>query len=104
MISTTVRCFRTADKGMVGYGVWLMTRPHEPDSYRGLFIHGERDELQAPEWTTAMLAAGGRGAVEITPEEALQILERWPVARGEAEKCFARHPVDADAPAIVEPS
>lgn len=98
MIATTVRCFRTPGKGERGYGVWLMTRPDEPESYRGMFVHGRRDEICAPYWRLKDLANAEAGiAVEISPEEALVILHRWPEAMAEAAKCFARHPANQEA-------
>jgi hypothetical protein len=91
VIETTVRCFRRKNKGKLRRGVWLMTRP---DGFRGMFVHGDRDDVQAPEWSVEQLAGGATPfeVEEITPEEAVAELAGWPDAVRAALAAFERHP------------
>ena len=73
-----------------------MTRPDEPNRTRGVFIHGDRNEMRAPQYSIADLeryaAVGGWFPVEeITPDEVLQELANWPDAVDEIRKTFERH-------------
>lgn len=84
-----VRCFKhPRDEGRCG--VWIMTRPLVESSKRGIFFHGDREEIQAPAWSIATLVACGK-VVEITPDEALNELASWPEGQQEARKVLERH-------------
>lgn len=99
--ATTVRCFRRIPGGKLRHGVWLMT---QPVGYRGMFVHGDKDEVEPPQFTVEQLAEGDMKAwkrltdlfrvEEITPEQALAELASWPEAATAAQACFARHPSD----------
>ncbi len=93
-----VRCFATNIKGKKANsrrGVWIMTRPTGP---RGMFFHGDRCEIQPPDWTVEQLIAMSAGEnnlfVEISPRDVLAELDKgWPEAKQQAYLIFARHGV-----------
>lgn len=81
-----VRCFRRAVSGSLRRGVWVMT-----GEARGLFVHGDRNEIQAPKWDIADLAGDILIAEEITPAQVLAEIANWPEAVAEVQRCFDRH-------------
>lgn len=83
-----VECFRTLNVGRFRYGVWVMTRK---TGSRGMFVHGDRCEVQAPHWTVEELRDGEAEAVPISCEQALKIVSNWPEVQTEMQKCFDRH-------------
>lgn len=79
-----LRCFRGLQKGKLRHGIWLMF----PED--GLFIHGDRNELQPPRYTIADLEAwdnAGPSGFAFLPVEEIDIpevlleLESWPELR-----------------------
>ena len=88
-----VRCFRRRSKGELRHGIWIMTRK---TGYRGMFIHGDYNEIEAPKYTVEDLAEWNGGFVdEISPEEALQEVSSWPKGMDEVQRCFDRHPASS---------
>ena len=80
---TGVRCFRRGDMGKRRHGVWVMTLPKQPWSNRGVFVHGDVDEMEAPEYSltdleTFATKGGWFPCEEITPAEVLEELANWP--------------------------
>lgn len=91
-ITTTVRCFRTPNKGSNGYGIWAMTT-----ETRGVFYHGNGIERLPPYWEVASLEKQEHpNAVAITPDEALAELAYWPEAQADLRNVFARHPATVE--------
>ena len=94
-----VRCFRTKGRdeahGDGRYGIWIMTRPGDPDSTRGIFFHGRRKEHQAPRYSINELDDGEWSGVAITHDEALAFLSEWPEAQRELLEIFDRHRIES---------
>lgn len=93
-----VRCFRRRENGTLRHGIWVMTRKI---GSRGLFVHGDRNEIQAPRYTVEELGSWVNGGFidvdEITPAEVLAELLSWPEAADEVQQCFDRHPMEGTA-------
>lgn len=92
-----VRCFRRRgelDEEMLKrHALWVMTRE---SGYRGIFFHGSRDEHQPPRYSIEDLKrwcspGGFLDLIEITPDEALAVLEGWPEAQRDLCRIFDRH-------------
>ncbi len=91
---TSVRCFRRLQDEPCNKrrGIWLMT---EESGRRGVFFHGDREEVQGPRYTVEELASGSVGfeVQEITPEATLIELSSWPAAQRDAVSIFEKHRV-----------
>ena len=103
-INTTVRCFRTKERGSKSYGIWAMTT-----ETRGVFYHGDGYERAAPRWNVTDLENPaedgeyfGCHSVAITPQDAIELLAYWPEAQKDLRAVFARHSVDQPATPAAE--
>lgn len=95
-----VRCFRRSPAGEKRHGVWVMTQPNGPNKYRGVFVHGDHDEFQAPQYSVDDLdefatVGGWFPCEEIEPSDVLDELKEWPEAQAEIRGVFERHRVSA---------
>jgi hypothetical protein len=87
-----VRCFKRCERGKLRHGVWVMTRP---SGARGMYVHGDRNEIQAPAYTVETLQQmNGDFVEEITTDEALQLVESWPDAHSSVLAAFERHVIE----------
>lgn len=86
MINTTVRCFRRPRDDGKRCGIWLMV-----GEKRGVFFHGDREEVQGPLLSVSDMEQAIEFCEEITPEEALKELESWSEAQVSAKRMFERH-------------
>jgi len=89
-----LRCFRTASKGEKRYGLWIYTKER-----RGVFYHGDRNEVQAPKWNVGDVVKrfpDGAEGVEICPRRLLMLLRDWPKAVADAKATFERHKNDKE--------
>jgi len=87
-----VRCFRKLEQGRARPGIWIMTEPHNLRSFRGLFVHGDREEFQAPDYSICQLDAD-EFCTEITPQEAVDLLEGWKEGQEAVLGTLSRHKV-----------
>lgn len=101
-MNTIVRCFKRLDKGDLRHGVWIFTEPNGPRLHRGAFIHGDRNEVQPPDYTVTDMEsmamcpeAAFIQVKEITPEEALAEIENWPEGQEAMQAAFDRHPAES---------
>ena len=77
-----------------------MTQPDGPNKHRGVFVHGDHDEFQAPQYSVDDLEkfatrGGWFPCEEITPEQAVAELENWYEGRLEILRVLERHKVEA---------
>ncbi len=88
----TLRCFRRRDKGKIRHGVWVMTES------TGLFIHGDRNEIQISRYNTATLEADSAFTEEISSEEALREIASYPDAVTKVQQCLDGHDLEDALP------
>ncbi len=93
-----VRCFRRTPPGKLRPGIWVMTRE---SGHHGLFIHGTRNEFQAPRYSVEELTrwsteGGFLPVEEITPDDVLHELEDWAEAQIELRAVFERYRIIQD--------
>lgn len=96
-MNTTVRCFlrlRPADNDCgKRCGIWAMT-----GEKRGLFFHGDRNEVEPPHWSVAELVKQVEHpdplffrVEEISPQQSLAELGDWPAGQRQLQEIFDRH-------------
>jgi len=96
---TDVRCFKRSDAtGSLRPGIWIMTRP---TGRRGMFIHGDRNEIQSPGYLVEELSEWSRidepgiEVEEITPDDVIELFgDTWDEGVKQVKEVFERHRTD----------
>lgn len=85
-VKAAIRCFANIERGKLRRGVWVMT-----DERQGVFIHGDRNEMQSPRYPISELIEDKAFVIEVPLAFVLSEISEWPEARKHAISMLEIH-------------